>query len=68
MDRAAQASGSFEGGNLRRPDAPVTARLPGHHVEMEVRRLLPAVDTVVLERQHLGGLDLYPRPAQVQTA
>ncbi|HVH32489.1 MAG TPA: hypothetical protein VM847_00065, partial [Tahibacter sp.] len=50
--RTASASGAVERGELRRAYAPVAALLPRHDVEMEMRRFLPAVDPVVLERQY----------------
>lgn len=52
MRSSARASGAIEGRKLRRTDSPVTALLPGHDMEMEVRRFLPAVDAVVLEREY----------------
>ena len=51
MHGALHAPGTVEGRQLRRPYSPVAARLAWHHVEMEVRRFLPAVHAVVLERQ-----------------
>lgn len=54
--RAPFASGAIEGCELRRTDAPVTALLPRHDMEMEVRCFLSAEDSVVLEREDSEGL------------
>ena len=52
---AAFATGTVEGRELRRTDAPVAALLPWHDMEMEVRGLLSAVDAVVLEGEDAEG-------------
>ena len=44
------ASGALECRELRWTYTPITALLPRHDVEMEVRRFLPTEDPVVLER------------------
>ena len=45
------ATGAFEAGKLRWPDAPVTTRLPGYDMVVVMRRFLPAVHSVVLESE-----------------
>jgi hypothetical protein len=52
---ASFASGAIECRELRRAYTPITALLPGHNVEMEVRRFLSTEDPVVLERKYPEG-------------
>jgi hypothetical protein len=49
------ASGAIEGRELRWTYTPITALLPGHNMEMEVRCLLSTKDPVVLERKYSEG-------------
>jgi hypothetical protein len=49
------ASGAIECRELRRAYAPVTAFLPRHNMEMEVRCFLSAIDPVVLESKYSEG-------------
>ena len=55
VSRTPWTPGAIEGRELRRANAPVAPLLPGHHMEVEVRRFLPAVDAVVLERKYPEG-------------
>ena len=48
-------SGAIECRELRRAYTPITPLLPGHNMEMEVRRFLSAKDPVVLERKYSEG-------------
>jgi len=48
-------SGDIERGELRRAYTPITAFLPGHDMEMEVRCFLPAKDPVVLKCEYAEG-------------
>lgn len=51
VSRASLAARALKRCELRRSDTPVTSFLPGHDMEMIVRRFLSAVDAVVLERE-----------------
>ena len=49
--------GSIERSELRRPDAPLTALLSRHDMQVKVWRFLAAIDTVVLKREYPERLE-----------
>ena len=49
--------GAIEGRDLWRTDSPFTSLLARHNMKMKVRRLLSAIDTVVLKREYPERLE-----------